>query len=216
MCFCVDSARSLWSWLTRNSAANGTALLVVITAFYAYLTARMAGAMSRQTRAMVQPIAALKIEWNGEKYTPQGYFEIKNLGTQPFLLLDIRFSCVFNPMVPYHHGEHWEFIEHPTLWDESIIPPGNVLQPMFDFRSKLDETERNWSTGELGYELRVVASDLSKSVVLVYWLLPVLSIDYCRSSLPWDVRMRYLINQFRRDVRRLQSWLPATPKRKKF
>jgi len=203
-----DSAKQLWSWITHDSAANGTGLLVVITAFYAYLTAHMAKTMSRQTRAMVQPIASLEIHWDGDEYTPKGHFEIKNLGSQPILLLDVKLTCVFRPMFGLRHNERWEFVEHQTLWDENIVPPGKPLQPMFDFTRRLKDTNDQWSANELGYELRVVASDLSRSVVLTYGLLPILSVAYCRAGIPSEVRMRYLRDWLRHHRRRIVSWMP--------
>jgi hypothetical protein len=61
MSFLYDYWLRLFSWLTKDSAAHSTALLVFITAWYAVLTYRMSRAMERQTRAMVQPVLHLEI-----------------------------------------------------------------------------------------------------------------------------------------------------------
>jgi hypothetical protein len=43
----------MWHWLTGENGTRATVLLVFITAWYAWLTYRMAKAMNRQTRAQV-------------------------------------------------------------------------------------------------------------------------------------------------------------------
>jgi hypothetical protein len=139
---------------------------------------------------MVQPVVLLEILWDkAVKYYPLGYIKIKNLGTQPLLLLDIKLSC---------HAPGRDFTEHPTLWDEHIIQPGENLCPKFDFRPQLEEGKSSWNTGELGYALDVVASDLSKRVVLAYRNIPVLNIANVEEGWPPSVRWRYFLKPLRR------------------
>jgi hypothetical protein len=199
MRYIFDHWYELWAWLVANSASRATAMLVFITGLYAVLTWRMTNTIARQTRAMIQPVALLTFHWEKEKCYPAGYFEIKNLGTQPFLLLDVKLLC---------HVEGRDFAEHYTLWDEHIIPPGESLCPEFDFKSHLEKEKLLWGSDWLSYSLDVVASDLSKQVVLTYRNLPVLSIANVRKGMPLSVRSRYLLKPFgwryRRFLRRFQ------------
>ncbi len=175
-----------WSWLLANGASRATAILVFITGAYATLTWRMATAIARQTRSMIQPVALLDFHWEQERYYPSSYFEVKNLGSQPFLLLDMKLECHFR-------GKH--FIEHYVLWDEHIVPPGTSLCPVFDFKPQL-EKEIPWSSVELSYSLEVVASDLSKQVVLTYRNIPVLHIVNVHKGMGLSVRWRYFLKRW--------------------
>jgi hypothetical protein len=47
-------------------------ILVFIATWYTVLTWRMARAVSRQTRAMIQPVALLSFHWLGNAFTPIG------------------------------------------------------------------------------------------------------------------------------------------------
>jgi hypothetical protein len=85
-----------------------------------------------------------------------------------------------------HHTDRYE------LWDEHILPPGQQLRPVFDFANHFkSQGVTVWSSGWQSYELRVTASDLSKSVVLTYSNLPVLAVSNVKSGLPWRIRWRY-------------------------
>jgi len=182
----------LWGWLEANSASRATVILVFITAVYVFLTWRMTRAVARQTWAMNQPVALLEFHWQGEKYYPASHFEIKNLGTHPMLLLDVKLWCVL------HMHERREFIEHYILWDEHIIPPGESLCPQFDFKSRFERDKLSWSSGWLGYALEVVAADLSKQAVLTYRNIPVLGIVNVSRGMPLPVRCRYFLGSFKR------------------
>jgi hypothetical protein len=178
----------LWFWLIADSASRATTILVFITGWYAILTWRMAKAIARQTRAMIQPVALLEFHWQEKQYYPASYFEITNLGTQPLLLLDINLEC--------HMAGGRDFTEHYTLWDEHIVPPGKSLTPQFDFKSHFEKEKLSWSSFGLSYLLQVVASDLSKQVVLTYQNIPVLSIVNVHKGMPLSVRWRYFLKPF--------------------
>jgi hypothetical protein len=195
MHYIFDYGYRLWSWLLANSASRATAILVFITGWYAILTWRMAKAITRQTRAMIQPVALLKFLWKEGQYYPVGYFEIKNLGTQPLLLLDVKLSC--------HMHEGRNFVEHYTLWDEHIVLPGEALYPQFDFKSQFEKEKLPWSSTWLSYSLQVVASDLSKQVVLTYRNIPVLGIVNVHKRTPLSVRWRYFLKPVGWRYRRL-------------
>jgi hypothetical protein len=173
----------LFDWLTKQGASRATVILVFITAWYAFLTYRMSTAMARQTRALVQPALHVQVRMSSEECYPEGSFVIQNVGTQTVLLLDISLSCSMNKKTAF---------DRYTLWDEHILPPGQELEPIFDFTRDFEgQGLRTWSSGFYGYYLGVTASDLSKSVVLTYSNLPILSVSNVRAGMPWRVRMRY-------------------------
>jgi hypothetical protein len=178
----------LFSWLTKDSAAHSTALLVFITAWYAVLTYRMSRAMARQTRAMVQPVLHLEIcKEHGDAY-PRGGFIVRNLGTQPAMLLDTELYCNYN-------GKNTT--EKFSLWDEHILPPGKQLEPVFNFTDHFRQRDTTaWSKGWDSYQLKVTASDLSKTVALTYKNLPVLAVTTIDTGIPVAVRWRY----FKRSI----------------
>jgi hypothetical protein len=184
MHYILNHLYKLWSCLLAENASRATAILVFITGWYALLTWRMAKAIARQTRAMIQPVASLQFRWQQEQYYPASYFEIKNLGTQPLLLLDIKLTC---------HLHRRSFIEHYTLWDEHIIPPGESLCPKFDFRSRFEKENLRWTSMFLSYSLQVVTSDLSKQVFLRYQNIPVLGIANVHSGMTLSIRWRYFL-----------------------
>lgn len=195
MRYILDHLYKLWVWLLANSASRATVILVFITGLYAILTWRMARAIARQTRAMMQPVALLEFHWEQEKYYPASYFEIKNLGPQPLLLLDVKLWCGLYKVK--------DFTEHYTLWDEHIIPPGQSLCPRFDFKHEFEKHNLSWNSAFLSYSLEVVASDLSKQVVLTYRNIPVLGIVNVQKGMPLSVRRRYLLKPFKWRYHRL-------------
>ena len=188
--FALTNLYKLWAWLLENNASRATVILVAITGIYAVLTWRMAKAIARQTRAMIQPVVLLAFHWKDEKYNPVSYFEIKNIGSQPVLLLDVKLWCGCG--MP----EGRSYTEHYTLWDEHIVPPGESLCPQFDFRKHFERDKLAPTPGWLSYSLEVVATDLSKQVVLKYTNIPVLSIVNVSRGMPLPVRWRYFVKPF--------------------
>jgi hypothetical protein len=193
--------QELWFWLLRDNASRATAILVFITGFYAFLTWRMTKAIVGQTRAMIQPVALLEFHWEEEEYYPASYFEIKNLGTQPLLLLDIKLWCGYGGT-----QQKISFTEHYTLWDEHILPPGKSLRPQFDFRRQIEKHKLPLSSLFLSYSLEVVASDLSKQIVLTYRNIPVLGIVNVDRGMPLSVRWRYFAMHCRRLLYRFKRY----------
>jgi hypothetical protein len=189
MSFLYDQWLRLFSWLTKDSAAHSTALLVLITAWYAVLTSRMSRAMERQTRALVQPVLHLKVCTQKDDPYPKGSFTISNVGTQPAMLLDIELFCRYNGKSE---------TENYSLWDQHILSPGRELEPLFDFTDHFTKRGTTlWSPGWVSYQLKVTASDLSKTVALTYRNLPVLAVTNMDSGIPLLVRWRY----FKRSAR---------------
>jgi len=191
----LDHARMVWSWLLADNASRAAVLLFFVTGLYCFLTWRMAKAIALQTRATIQPVALLEFHWEQEKFYPASYFEIKNLGTQPLLLLDVKLWCSLHRK---------PFTEHHTLWDEHIIPPGESLRPRFDFKRQFENKKLRWSSVELAYTLEVVTSDLSKTVILTYRNVPVLSIVNVSKGMPLSVRWRYFLKPFRQRYHRIR------------
>jgi hypothetical protein len=137
----------LFDWLTKQGASRATAILVFVTAYYAFLTYRMSQTMARQTRAMVQPVLHVKVRASEDESYPKGSFVMKNVGTQPILLLDIMLSCSMNGKTAFERYE---------LWDEHILPPGHELEPIFDFTRMFErQGVQTWSSGWYGYYLGV-------------------------------------------------------------
>lgn len=198
----------LWAWLLEGTN-HATAILVVITAIYAFLTWRMARAIARQTRAMIQPVAQLHFHWNQRTFHPESCFEIKNVGAQPLLLLDVNLWCGL------HRGMRIrEFTEHYTLWDEHIIPPGGSLRPTFNFKDKFDRQKLQWDCDCLSYSLDIVVSDISKQVVLRYKSLPVQETVNVSKGMPLSLRWRYAVKRFSWRFPRLRHQIDKFKKRK--
>jgi hypothetical protein len=92
--FPLDWWIRFWSWMPGDNGIRATVILVFITAWYAYLTLRMANAIARQTRALIQPIVVMSFNFGQENLYPAGSIEIKNIGTQPLLILDLKLMCI--------------------------------------------------------------------------------------------------------------------------
>jgi hypothetical protein len=56
---------------------------------------------------MIQPVALLEFHWQQEPYYPASYVSMKNLGSQPLLLLDVKLWCNL------YGAKH--FTDHQTL-----------------------------------------------------------------------------------------------------
>jgi hypothetical protein len=92
--------------------------------------------------------------------TPKGSFIIRNVFTQPVMLLDRELYCNYNGR---NRTQQYD------LWDQHILPPGGQLEPIFDYTGYFTKTGiRVWSPGWESYQRKVTASDLSKTVALTY------------------------------------------------
>ncbi|MGD0800463.1 MAG: hypothetical protein ABR906_04025 [Terracidiphilus sp.] len=193
----LNNLNHVWDWLNANGASHVTVILGVVTGLNVLLTWWMAKAIARQTRAMIQPVVNLEFHWkNEEKYNPESYFEIKNLGSQPLLVIDVKLYCGLD-------GGRWHYTDHQTLWDEHIIPPGGSLCPRFNFNRIFERDKLSWSLERLSYSLEVVVADLSKSIKLTYFNLPILSIVNVHKGMSLSVRWRYFLKPFKRHYYRI-------------
>jgi len=191
----------LWNWLTMQGASRATVILMFFTAWYVLLTRGMVKAMRLQTRAMVQPVLKIEFRIQPDSDNEKGYFTISNQGTQPLLLLDVRLVCRIHEM---------RFPVHYQLWDKNVIAPQGKFEPMFDITPKRKQNFTAWSPDFISYNVRVVASDVNRQVVLTYAIYPDNGISNCVAGMPWEVRWRYFYQPFRwryyRVKHRLISW----------
>ncbi len=147
---------------------------------------------------MTQPLLVFDFRWEKEKYHPEGHVLIKNVGTQPLLLLDIKLSCSVDSIRLAHRFK---------LWDEHILSPGESLTPTFSFMHEFDKATYRIRPISAGYGLEVVASDLSKETVLRYYSIPVLNVCYCTKGMPFSVRAKYFIKPWKQRYHRLRHRL---------
>ncbi|MBB5064961.1 hypothetical protein [Granulicella mallensis] len=199
----------LFAWFIKDGASRATFCLVVITAWYAYLTARMAKAMANQTRAIVQPI--LTIEIAVDSFFPTGRFEIKNVGTQPFIILDIRLEC---------HIESVVTDDDFLMYERHILPPDESIAFRFDLRERYEAKGfRVYAEGGVVANVTVVVADLSEQTIQTYrnfthW--KTLRMD---KGLPWRVRRKNWIAPWKQWYWRIRYkvkppvlTIPETPK----
>jgi hypothetical protein len=179
----------VWLWLLRDNASRTTVLLMVITGIYAYLTRKMAKAIAHQTRAMIQPIVSIEFFIEKEESFPKGRFEVKNLGAQPFLLLDMRLECRRAKMLMF---------EEYKVYERHILPPQDVIKFSFDFTERFRrEGVMWWSPGLAGFNLQVVASDLSEEMVLTYRNFSYWKVLTVQRYMPLRVRWKFLSSPLR-------------------
>jgi hypothetical protein len=150
----------VWFWLLQDNASRTTVLLMVITGIYAYLTWKMAKAIARQTRAMIQPIVSIEFFIEKEESFPKGRFEVKNLGAHPLLLLEMRLECRLAKMLMF---------EEYKVYERHVLPPQDVIGFSFDFTERFRKLGVMWwSPGIADFNLQVVGSDLSEEMVLTF------------------------------------------------
>jgi len=157
-----DDVIWIWAWLSKEDVSRvATALLVCVTAWYAWLTSRMTRSMSLQTRAMVQPVLGIMLYQNKDEAYPKGRWQAKNLGEKPVVLIDIRLECRRDSRV---------FHEEYMLYQRHVLPPGESIAFEFDFTKKfLDHQGRGWfSPGMESFNIEIVAADISEQVILTY------------------------------------------------
>jgi hypothetical protein len=188
----------LWNWLTRQDASRATVILMFFTAWYVLLTRGMVKAMRLQTRAMVQPVLEIEFQIQPDSDNEKGYFTIRNQGTQPFLLLDVRLVCRIHEM---------RFPIDYQIWDKNVIAPQGVFRPKFDISSLRKQNFTAWSPDFISYNVRVVASDVNRQAVLTYAIYPDNGISSCVAGMPWGVRLRYFFQPFKSRYYRVKYGL---------
>ena len=200
-----DDVIWLWAWLSKEDVSRAaTALLVCITAWYAWLTSRMTRSMSLQTRAMVQPVLGIMLYQNKDEAYPKGRWKAKNLGEKPIILIDIRLECRRHPKV---------FHEEYMLYQRHVLPPGEPIDFEFDFTKKfLDDQGRGWfSPGMESFNIEIVAADISEQVILTYRMFLYTQSLSVKKGMPTRVRWRILSDPtryfYRRMKMRIERWL---------
>jgi hypothetical protein len=178
----------VWNWLTKDGASRATVILMFFTGWYVLMTRGMFKAMRFQTRAMVQPVLNIDLRVTPDTDNEKGYFIISNEGTQPLLLLDVRLVCRIHDL---------EFPFSYELWDKNVIAPQGKFHPSFDFTTQRKRNFVVWSPDCVSYNVRVVASDVNRQVVLTYAIYPDNGISRCTTGMPLDVRWRYFYQPFK-------------------
>ncbi len=193
-----------WRWLTGESGTRATVLLVFITAWYAWLTYRMARAMNRQTRAQIQPILEIDINVGDDEFLPKGTFSLKNIGAQPALIRHMRMTC--------HREGTEEYDEYP-MYERHLVTPQDCLSFEFDFTEAFKKRGfKWWSPGICSFNLWIVASDLSGDVTLTYIKNQYWKTLGVSQGMPWWVRRKSIAAYFRqRYYRALYKFKPTKP-----
>jgi hypothetical protein len=179
---------------------NATVALVFITSWYAFLTHRMAKSAARQTRAMLQP--ALSFTFQKQRTAHEkGTAIITNVGSQPVVLLDVRIECspMGRPLISKKYG-----------MDGDIIALKQDATYQFDFSN--DVPAEHLEVGACGYGFIVVASDLSREVVVTYKQFPILNTTLCRFGMPMAVRFRYAVAPLKVRYYRFMAWVKEMKK----
>ena len=193
----------LWLWLRGENASRATVILVFITAWYAFLTHRMAKAMNRQTRAMIQPIISMDFVVEKDEPYPKGRFTVKNLGSQPMLLLDMRLQC---------RRENILIFETYNMYERHILPPDDQIAFNFDFTERY--TKKGvlwWSPGCCTFYLEVVVSDLAEEIILTYGNSAYWGILTMKNGMPLRVRWKFFSSFItQRYYRVLYKFKPQT------
>lgn len=185
----------VWNWLTKEGASRATVILVFITAWYALLTHRMARAMNRQTRAMIQPVLSVDFRIEKEEFLPKGSFTVKNLGVQPVLLLDTRLRCRRDGIV---------FFKEHAMYERHILPPQDFVTFNFDFTEEFRRIGvQTWSPGMCSFNLEAVASDLSEEMILRYDSSAYWRTLTVKSGMPLRLRWKFLYSYFRQRYYRI-------------
>jgi hypothetical protein len=204
MHFAYEKCLRAWQWLIAENGVRATVLLVLITAWYAWLTYRMAKSMNRQTRAQIQPILKIDINVGQEEFLPKGTFSVKNIGTQPSLIRHMRMTC--------RRDSTEEYTEY-LMYERHLLPPQDWLSFHFDFAESF--TKRGfiwWSPGVCSFNLCVVASDLSGDVTLTYDKNEYWKTLGVSQGMPWWVRRKFIAAYFRqRYYRVLYKIKPPKP-----
>jgi hypothetical protein len=195
----------LFDWLTKQGAARATVILVFITAWYAFLTHRMAKAMNRQTRAMIQPVLSMDFDIEKEEFYPKGRFEVKNVGAQPVLILNMRLGCRIHDMALF---DEYKFYER------HILPPSEKMAFKFDFTERYQKKGATvWSPGFASFNLEVVTSDLGEEVILTYRYSAYWRILTVKKGMPLRVHWKFFSTPFKQWYYRiLYKFNPPTVK----
>jgi len=185
----------LWVWLTNQGAARATVILVFITAWYAYLTFRMAKAMNRQTRALMQPVISVDFNIDKKEFYPKGGFRVTNQGAQPVLLLDMRLECRLNGLMLF---------DEYLFYERHILPPNDDIGFKFDFLNRYEKKGMKvFSPGMASFNLQVVASDIGEEVILAYRKFSYWDVLTVKKGLPLRVRWKNIASFFKQRYFRI-------------
>jgi hypothetical protein len=164
---------------------------------------------------MIQPVLSIEFTIDNADPYPRGNFCVKNLGSQPTLLLDMRLSS---------RRESIQAFQEFGMYERHIMPPKDEISFRFDFTKDFEKKGfRWWSPGVCSFNLEVTASDLAEEVILAYRSYAYQRFLSVRSGMPLRVRWKFFCAYFRqRYYRILYMFRPPrlmltpdeTPKRK--
>jgi hypothetical protein len=145
----VNQVVQLWRWLQQ--AGNSTIVLVVITAWYTFLTFRIMRLNAVQVREQLRPNLALGLRRSPED-PKEGRFTIENVGERSVKVLDALVTC-------YVEGIRFSRCR-PNDVQGAVLPPKGKVDGVFPISPRTDE----WVI----CTLRVAGSDVGDQVFMTY------------------------------------------------
>lgn len=171
-----------WHWLRADNASRTSVLLMVVTGIYAYLTWKMARSIAQQTKALAQPVLKPEFKIDKEEFHPKGSFYMKNIGTQPLLILDILLTARRDEMIEYTSFD---------IWNENLLPRNECFGFNFDFTEAFKKRGVTWWTpGISPFLLEIVTSDLSKRTIITYKAYSTMQYVGVEHGMPWRLRWK--------------------------
>jgi hypothetical protein len=171
-----------WHWFRADNASRTSVLLMIITGFYAYLTWKMARSIAQQTKALAQPVLKPEFKIDKEEFYPKGSFYMKNIGTQPLLILDTLLTA--------RRDENKQYMSF-DIWNENLLPPSEYFGFDFDFTEEFKKLGYTWWTpGISAFLLEIVTSDLSKRTVITYKAYSTMQYVGVEHGMPWRLRSK--------------------------
>ncbi len=187
-------------WLAQgqNAAAVqsvASVLVVLVTAWYTFLTHWIMKATARQASAALQPELALFRFARAEGETFHTIL-IQNSSGRPVVFLDVVISC-------YPMG-HSPIIHKLRGWDDQILPAGENTKLKLDFSKQLNTIRVD--EGACSFNADLVVSDLSRQVAIQYEYSWLNGRFVGKAGLPSRVRWRYRMRPWGWKYNRVYYW----------
>jgi hypothetical protein len=145
----VHQSVQLWRWLQQGG--DSTIVLVVITAWYTFLTFRIMRLSAVQVREQLRPNLVLDIKRSPED-PMAALFTIENIGERSVQVLDALVTC-------YVEGKTFSRCR-PNDVQGAVLPPKRTVKGVFPISKRTDE----WVI----CTLRVAGSDVGHQVFMTY------------------------------------------------
>jgi hypothetical protein len=187
-------------WLAQgqNAAAVqsiAAVLVLLVTAWYTFLTHWIMKATARQASAALQPELSLHrfVRAEGENFHT---ILIENSSGRPVVFLDVVISC-------HRHG-HKAIIHKLRGYDDQILAVSENTKLKLDFSREL--TAMHVHEDSCGYQAVLVVSDLSRQVAIEYDYTWVVGRFAGKAGMPWRVRWRYRMRPWGWRYNRVKYW----------